>query len=132
MLDLARAKHSERGHLFRAVVTPTWQDADPLPLSALCWLVCVCRWCGVYRGGLAGLALAARLSENANMTVAVIEAGSSGDETDVSQKVRPTLVSEDDWTVLMPSCVRECVRQAGWTGTRSDCPDSRSALQSLG
>lgn len=38
-------------------------------------------------GGLAGLALAARLSENANMTVAVIEAGTSGEEYGVEEKV---------------------------------------------
>ncbi|KAL7410465.1 hypothetical protein BDY24DRAFT_399921 [Mrakia frigida] len=38
-------------------------------------------------GGLAGLALAARLSENANMTVAVIEAGTSGEEYGVEEKI---------------------------------------------
>lgn len=34
---------------------------------------------GASRGGLAGLAIAARLSEYSNFTVAVIEAGTSGE-----------------------------------------------------
>lgn len=68
----------------------------------VCASVCVCARDN--SGGLAGLALAARLSENANMTVAVIEAGGSGD--DVADKVSrssiflpasPELVERGRW-----------------------------------